>query len=80
MHECKQFEKLSALDKEIAVVNERNKALENHVKEINDSVKQMQKWIMGFIIAVMLTGTGYVIKDTMHGTKANAKEIVKNGK
>lgn len=81
-NECKHETRLANLEKESAVMDERIKATGEHVKDINDTVKQMQKWIMGFIISVMLILSGTIIKDVTNGNKVHAKEkeVAVNGK
>ena len=80
--DCKQEHRISELDKEIAVMEERTKAIKEHVSDIADSVKLMQKLILGFIISCSLIVTGSILKDnfTGHAIANTTKEIVRNGK
>lgn len=81
---CKYERRFAEVEREVAVTDKRVDGLGQHVEDIADSVRQMQKWIMGFVISVMLMVTLSIIKHHMDLGKAIAythpKEIVKNGK
>ena len=67
--------RVSNLERESAVMDERTKNLGKHVVSISDSVKTMQKWIMGFIISCALMVFGTMFKYHLSGTVVTASPI-----